>query len=139
MSGRPLREVAVVSTAVHQVEALTFTTDVQLMVPVVSAARDAVGITQDDVDFTCSGSSDFLAGQAFSFVHTLDAVGAVPPISESHVEMDGAFALYEAWVKLQTGEADVALVPRGGESALAGGFRFLFRILRCSDGAVMVR
>ncbi|MBI00489.1 MAG: lipid-transfer protein [Acidimicrobiaceae bacterium] len=112
-----MREVAVVSTAVHQVEALTFTTDVQLMVPLVSAARDAVGITQDDVDFTCSGSSDFLAGQAFSFVHTLDAVGAVPPISESHVEMDGAFALYEAWVKLQTGEADVALVYSYGKSS----------------------
>jgi len=112
-----VREVAVVSSAVHQVEALTFTTDVQLMVPLVNAARDAVGITQDDVDFTCSGSSDFLAGQAFSFVHTLDAVGAVPPISESHVEMDGAFALYEAWVKIQTGEADVALVYSYGKSS----------------------
>ncbi len=112
-----MREVAVVSSAIHQVEALTFTTDVQLMIPLVNAVRDAVGITQDDVDFTCSGSSDFLAGQAFSFVHTLDAVGAVPPISESHVEMDGAFALYEAWVKLQTGEADTALVYSYGKSS----------------------
>ncbi len=112
-----VREVAVVSSAVHQVEALTFTTDVQLMVPLVNAAREAVGITQDDVDFTCSGSSDFLAGQAFSFVQTLDAVGAVPPISESHVEMDGAFALYEAWVKIQTGEAEVALVYSYGKSS----------------------
>ena len=34
---------------------------------------------------------------------TLDGVGAWPPISESHVEMDGAWALYEAWVKIQTG------------------------------------
>jgi hypothetical protein len=63
------------------------------------------------------GSSDYLAGQAFSFVMTLDAVGAWPPISESHVEMDGAWALYEAWVKIQTGHADTALVYSYGKSS----------------------
>jgi acetyl-CoA acetyltransferase len=62
------------------------------------------------MDFTCSGSSDYLAGQAFSFVMTLDALGAYPPIMESHVEMDGAWALYEAWLKIQAGHADTALV-----------------------------
>jgi acetyl-CoA acetyltransferase len=43
-------------------------------------------------------------------VSTLDGVGPWPPIQESHVEMDGAWALYEAWVKLQLGEVDTALV-----------------------------
>jgi acetyl-CoA acetyltransferase len=43
-------------------------------------------------------------------VSTLDGVGPWPPIQESHVEMDGAFALYEAWVKLQLGEIDTALI-----------------------------
>ena len=69
-----------------------------------------MGATISDIGFTCSGSSDYLAGQAFSFVMTLDAVGAWPPIVESHVEMDGAWALYEAWLKIQTGHADTALV-----------------------------
>src|SRR5207253_1414941 len=41
---------------------------------------------------------------------TLDGVGPWPPIQESHVEMDGAWALYEAWVKLQLGEIDSALI-----------------------------
>src|SRR5699024_580292 len=67
-------------------------------------------LTIDDIGFTCSGSTDYLAGMAFSFVTTLDAVGPWPPIQESHVEMDGAWALYEAWVKLQLGEIDTALV-----------------------------
>ena len=44
-------------------------------------------------------------GRAFSFVQAVDAIGAFPPIMESHVEMDGAWALYEAWVKILTGEA----------------------------------
>ncbi len=48
----------------------------------------------------------------------LDAVGAWPPVSESHVEMDGAFALYEAWVKMQMGYADVALVYGFGKPSM---------------------
>ena len=60
--------------------------------------------------FVCSGSSDYLVGAPFSFVGALDAVGAWPPMRESHVEMDGAFALYEAWTMLQSGDCDTALV-----------------------------
>ena len=48
----------------------------------------------------------------------LDAVGAWPPIRESHVEMDGAWALYEAWVRLQHGDIDSALVYAFGKSSL---------------------
>src|ERR1044072_927571 len=40
-----------------------------------------------------------------------------PPIRESHVEMDGAWALYEAWVLLQEGEIDAALVYGFGKSS----------------------
>ena len=47
----------------------------------------------------------------------MDAIGAFPPIMESHVEMDGAWALYEAWVKILTGEADVALAYGFGKSS----------------------
>src|SRR6185436_10893716 len=36
---------------------------------------------------------------------------------ESHLEMDAAWALYEAWVKLLTGEADTALVYGFGKSS----------------------
>ena len=47
----------------------------------------------------------------------MDAIGAFPPIMESHVEMDGAWALYEAWVKILTGEADIALAYGFGKSS----------------------
>jgi acetyl-CoA acetyltransferase len=36
---------------------------------------------------------------------------------ESHVEMDGAWALYEAWVKILTGEADIALAYGFGKAS----------------------
>ena len=86
--------------------------EVEMLMPVLHRVKSDLGIDQSDIDFTCSGSTDYLAGSAFSFVMTLDGVGASPPISESHVEMDGAWALYEAWVKIQTGAADTALVAR---------------------------
>src|SRR3954468_10129268 len=84
--------------------------EVEMLMPAVHGALDQVDMTIDDIGFTCSGSTDYLAGTAFSFVSTLDGVGPWPPIQESHVEMDGAWALYEAWVKLQLGELDTALV-----------------------------
>ena len=83
--------------------------EVEMLMPVLAEAIAGSGLDRKQIDFTCSGSSDYLAGQAFSFVSAVDALGAWPPITESHVEMDGAWALYEAWVKIQCGEADTAL------------------------------
>ncbi|WP_338899983.1 thiolase domain-containing protein [Streptomyces sp. TG1A-60] len=91
--------------------------EVEMLMPVLHAVLDRTGLKTADIGFTCSGSSDYLAGRAFSFTLALDGVGAWPPISESHVEMDGAWALYEAWVKLRTGDADTALVYSYGKSS----------------------
>ena len=85
--------------------------------PVLHEVLAQTGLKTSDIGFTCSGSTDYLAGRAFSFTMALDGVGAWPPISESHVEMDGAWALYEAWTKLLTGEADTALVYAYGKSS----------------------
>jgi acetyl-CoA acetyltransferase len=79
---------------------------------------DQAGLTIEDIGFTVSGSADYLLGRPFSFVSALDGVGAWPPICESHVEMDGAWALYEAWVHLQLGRTDTALVYAYGKSSM---------------------
>ncbi len=92
--------------------------EVEMLMPVIGEVFGNIGITKDDVDFICSGSTDYLIGGPFSFVTALDAVGVWPPRAESHVEMDGAFALYEAWVLLQEGEIDAALVYSFGRSSL---------------------
>jgi len=92
--------------------------EVEILIPVIQELRQKSGLVIQDIDFICSGSSDYLAGQSFAFVSGLDAVGAWPPVSESHVEMDGAFALYEAWVKIQMGYADVAMVYGFGKPSM---------------------
>ena len=93
------------------------TSGVEMLVPIFAEALRATGLTKADIGFWCSGSSDYLAGRAFSFVQAVDAIGAVPPVMESHVEMDGAWALYEAWVKILTGEAEIALAYGFGKSS----------------------
>ena len=98
------------------------TNGVEMLVPIFRDVLDQTGLTKDDIGFWCSGSSDYLAGRAFSFVSAVDAIGAFPPVMESHVEMDGAWALYEAWVKVLAGDADIALAYGFGKSS-AGDLR----------------
>ncbi|MBF6076141.1 thiolase domain-containing protein [Nocardia beijingensis] len=103
--------------APHVPETFGTTNGVEMLVPCFQQLYDRLGITKSDIDFWCSGSSDYLAGRAFSFISAIDAIGAVPPINESHVEMDAAWALYEAWVKLRSGQATTALVYGFGKSS----------------------
>ena len=112
-----MRDVAIVAFAQTKHVPRTNLTTVELLVPVISDALAGAGLERREVDFWCHGSCDYLSGQPFSFVAAVDAIGAWPPIVESHVEADGAFALYEAWVKLQTGESDTAVVFGNGKSA----------------------
>ena len=113
-----MRDVAVIAFAqMPSVRAETVLNEVEMLMPVIEDVRQRAGLDQEEIGFTCSGSTDYLSGQAFSFVSALDGVGPWPPIQESHVEMDGAWALYEAWVKLQLGDLDTALVYCYGKSA----------------------
>jgi acetyl-CoA acetyltransferase len=114
-----MRDVAIISFAeLPSVRREWQRDEVEMLVPVISEAIERSGVPRREIGFTVSGSSDFLTGRPFSFVMALDAVGAWPPIEESHVEMDGAFALYEAWVRLQHGDVDTALVYAFGRSSL---------------------
>ena len=119
-----MRDVAVVGFAQSpQLRRTEGTTNgVEMLIPIFAEVYERLGITKSDIGFWCSGSSDYLAGRAFSFISAIDAIGPVPPINESHVEADAAWALYEAWCKIQTGEVDTALIYGFGKSS-AGNLR----------------
>ncbi|EMD23912.1 Lipid-transfer protein [Amycolatopsis azurea DSM 43854] len=93
------------------------TNGVEMLVPIFAEVFERTGLSKEDIRFWCSGSSDYLAGRAFSFIAAVDAIGAFPPIHESHVEMDAAWALYEAWLKIRMGEVETALVYGFGKSS----------------------
>ena len=120
-----MTDVAVIGFAQSPVERANdaaTTNGVEMLVPIFAEVLQSTGLTKNDIGFWCSGSSDYLAGRAFSFVSAVDAIGAVPPVAESHVEMDAAWALYEAWVKILIGDADIALAYGFGKSS-AGDLR----------------
>jgi acetyl-CoA acetyltransferase len=118
-----MRDVAVVGFAQRQMQDYDGSPSCgELLVPIFRECYEQTGWTKKDIGFWCSGSSDYLAGRSFSFVSAIDAIGVLPPVNESHVEMDAAWALYEAWLKIQTGEVDTALVFGFGKAS-AGVFR----------------
>ena len=113
-----MKKVAIVGYAQHKIlpnaGALN---EVELIMPVVHKVFADLGISQDDIGFTCSGSCDYLQGAAFAFVEGLSAIQTHPPIKESHVEMDAAWALYESILKVKMGDADTALIYGFGKSS----------------------
>ncbi|MFE3444224.1 lipid-transfer protein [Nocardia sp. NPDC059180] len=114
-----MREVGIVAFAQSPCTAADRRHDMaEILLPVIRRALDTAAITRDDVDFFASGSHDFFEGRTFAYIESLDAVGAWPPISESHVEMDAAWAFYEALSWLQLGEGDIAVVYGIGRGSL---------------------
>ena len=91
--------------------------EVELVAPVIQGALGQIGLSRDELGFICSGSCDYLVGRPFTFVAAVDGIGAWPPKAESHVEMDGAWALKEAWLRLQHGDIDTALVYAFGKAS----------------------
>ena len=114
-----MREIAIISYAQSDcVRNAGAHNEVELIMPVIGDALSQVGMRNaQDVDFTCSGSCDYQQGAAFAFVFGVDALAAVPPIKESHVEMDAAWALYESILKIRMGHADSALIYGFGKSS----------------------
>jgi acetyl-CoA acetyltransferase len=112
-------DIALIGWSISPMVRSTDKTEAQMLLEVITGAVEDAGITRREVDFTCAGSCDYVAGQAFSFVQNIDAIGAWPPKRDSHVEMDGAWAMYEAWIRLQLGDIDVAVAMGSGRSSTA--------------------
>jgi acetyl-CoA acetyltransferase len=110
--------VAVVATAQRPQLHRDHQDDIEMVMDVTQTALTGASLEPSQVGFTVSGSADYLTGVGFSFLWVLDALGAVPPIQESHVEMDAAWAFYEAVARLQEGDIDTALVFGFGKSSL---------------------
>ena len=111
------REVAVVATSQTSSYRLFNDSEPKLIMRCVNDVLEQSGLERTALEFTIAGSCDYLSGMPFAFVMNIDGVGAWPPVYESHVEMDGAWALFEAWLRLQLGDIDVAVVIGSGKSS----------------------
>ncbi|MCU1461894.1 MAG: nonspecific lipid transfer protein [Acidimicrobiales bacterium] len=111
------RDVAVVAVSQTPSYRLFNDSEAKLIMRCVNDLLTSTGLERIDIEFTIAGSCDYLSGMPFAFVQNIDGVGAWPPVYESHLEMDAAWALSEAWLRLQLGDIDVALVIGSGKSS----------------------
>jgi acetyl-CoA acetyltransferase len=89
----------------------------EMLYPQVQRALADCGVERGAIDYQIGGSSDFVDGRAFGFTQALDVMGAWPPVQDSHLETDASFAAHYAWMRIQTGASDTALVVGFGKSS----------------------
>jgi len=113
-----LRNVAVVGFAQAPIVARDeHHTAQEMLFPQVRRALADCGVERSAIDYQVAGSSDYIDGRPFGFVAALDVMGAWPPTQDLHLEMDAAFAAYYAWVRMQAGECDTAIVCGYGKTS----------------------
>jgi acetyl-CoA acetyltransferase len=87
----------------------------EMLYPQVRAALAQCGVERDAIDYQVAGSADYVDGRPFGFVAALDVMGSWPPRHDLHLEMDAAFAAHYAWIRIQTGDCDTAIVCGHGK------------------------
>ena len=113
-----LRNVAIVGFAQLPVVARDLhRTSTEMLYPAVQQALAQCRVERDAIDYQIAGSADYLDGRPFGFVAALDAMGSWPPRQDLHLEMDAAFCAYYAWLRMQTGDCDTALVVGHGKTS----------------------
>jgi acetyl-CoA acetyltransferase len=105
-----MRRIAIVGFASEIVLEPDGRNEAELAGPVIDRALESAQMSASDVGLVGSAGSEFLNGVVGTVMGAFDALTCWPPITHSHLEADGAFALYESWVRLLAGEADTALV-----------------------------
>jgi hypothetical protein len=93
--------------------------DAERLAPVTERALAMAGISRTQVGVICTAGYEFGSGVIGSMMDVLDVLPCWPPVTHTHLEGDGAFALGEAWVRLLAGEAEIALVSAFSRPAAA--------------------
>jgi acetyl-CoA acetyltransferase len=113
-----LRNVAVVGFAQLPVVARDeHRMSTEMLYPVVRQALSECGVERDAIDYQIAGSVDYTDGRPFGFVAALDVMGSWPARQDLHLEMDAAFCAYYAWVRMQAGDCDTAIVVGHGKTS----------------------
>jgi acetyl-CoA acetyltransferase len=112
-----MEDVAIVALAQTRCYRRYTDSEPSLLMGLVNQVLAESGLQRREIDFTIAGSCDYLSGMPFAFISNVDAFGAWPPVYESHVEMDGAWALFEGFVRMQLGDIDTCLVAGSGKSS----------------------
>ena len=89
----------------------------EMLYPVVRQALAECGVDREAIDYQVAGSTDYMDGRPFGFVTALDVMGSWPAKQDLHLEMDAGFCAYYAWLRMQAGDCDTALVVGHGKTS----------------------
>jgi acetyl-CoA acetyltransferase len=113
-----LRNVAVVGFAQGPIVARDLhAMSTEMLYPQVRRALAECGVERDAIDFQIAGSADYVDGRPFGFVAALDVMGSWPARQDLHLEMDAAFGAHYAWIRMQSGACDTAIVCGHGKTS----------------------
>src|SRR5438552_1979904 len=89
----------------------------EILYPEVRSALDQCDVERAAIDYQVAGSADYVDGRPFGFVAALDVTGSWPARQDLHLEMDAAFAAHYAWIRMQAGDCDTAIVCGYGKNS----------------------
>src|SRR5436189_1707644 len=89
----------------------------EILYPEVRSALDQCDVERAAIDYQVAGSTDYIDGRPFGFVTALDVMGSWPAKQDLHLEMDAGFAGYYAWIRMQAGDCDTAIVCGYGKNS----------------------
>jgi acetyl-CoA acetyltransferase len=89
----------------------------EILYPVVREALAQCRVTREAIEYQVGGSADYVDGRPFGFVQALDVTGTWPARQDLHLEMDAAFGAYYAWLRMQAGDCDTAMVCGWGKNS----------------------
>jgi acetyl-CoA acetyltransferase len=113
-----LRNVAVVAFAQAPIVARDeHAMAMEMLYPQVRRALAEAGVEREAIDYQVAGSADYVDGRPFGFVAALDVMGSWPAKQDLHLEMDAGFAAYYAWLRMQAGDCDTAIVCGHGKTS----------------------
>lgn len=111
------KEVAIVGYAQTRYETDSDASREMLVLEVAEGALRSAGITRDDIDTVITANNDYLDGRTISNMRLVEPAGAWLK-DESKVEMDGAYAVLYALMRILSGDHEVALVIGVGQASV---------------------
>lgn len=85
------------------------------------AALESAGITREQLDTVITANNDYLDGRTISNMRLVEPAGAWQK-NESKVEMDGAYAVLYAVMRLLSGDHDIAMVVGESQASVYAGY-----------------
>ncbi len=115
------KEVAIIAYAQTPYEADANASREMQVLQVAKAALEAAGLKRDELDTVITANNDYLDGRTISNMRLVEPSGAWRK-NESKVEMDGAYAVLYALMRILSGDHGIAMVVGESQASVYAGY-----------------